>query len=635
MFKWCQRGELDGNIYLYNSARDITAIKKVNADNLALKQKYQLLFDDSPDAYLIMAINRGVIVDCNKAAQTMLRGESSQILGLTPDEISPQYQPDGRTSKEAAEEKIVESLRDGKNRFEWIHKRLDGEEFWVEVTISLSELNEERVLFVAWRDITHQKQIEKELQEKNQEFQKTQLKFQTLFEESLDGIVLIDSNTQKFIEFNHRANEMYGYTKEEFGLLTAKDLDALHGQEQIIATQQAIIKNGWNRFTTKHKTKEGALKDIIVSVKVLVIDNHTVLHATFHDITEQKNREIRLETLLNEQEALYKVQTTGFVHLKNRHFKWTNETFENMLGYEKGELQGKPSRVMYQDEEEYTSYGRDGYIALNATGVFTREVKCVKKDGTKLILLASMTSLHIDSTEAVGIAFDITELKKQSELIEKQNTELTIAKEEAEKANKSKSEFLANMSHEIRTPLNGVLGLTDLVLKTNLDAQQRDYLEKAKTSSKALLHVINDVLDYSKIEAGKLDLEHNTFELDSVMSNIKDLFEYQANKKGLSLNISGNHKLTLVGDSLRLTQILTNIVGNAIKFTEKGSIDINVESMHENEHHKKLKFSIKDSGMGMSKEHQENLFKEFTQADSSITRKYGGTGLGLSISKHL
>ncbi|MCX6051692.1 MAG: ATP-binding protein [Campylobacterales bacterium] len=347
--------------------------------------------------------------------------------------------------------------------------------------------------------------IQEKVNERTNQIKKAETKFYTLFQESLYGIALIDTQTQKFIEFNSRAHEMLGYTKEEYESLGVKDVEALEDEIEIKKRQQNILENGFDRFETKHRTKSGALKNIFVSVRLIILDDIVYLYATFHDITQEHENKIALQK----------------------------------------------------------------------------------------------------------------------------------AKEEAESANSAKSNFLANMSHEIRTPLNGVLGLTDLVLKTDLNPKQKEYLEKVKTSSKALLYVINDVLDYSKIEAGRLDLENNIFELNNVLQHIKDLFEYEIHKKGLEFHIGTFTQTPLIGDALRLTQILTNLVGNAVKFTHYGSISIDIKIIHEDEHYKKLKFSVKDSGIGVSKEVQENLFKEFSQADSSITRKYGGTGLGLAISKQL
>jgi PAS domain S-box-containing protein len=227
------------------------------------------------------------------------------------------------------------------------------------------------------------------------------------------------------------------------------------------------------------------------------------------------------------------------------------------------------------------------------------------------------------------IGIDITEQRERQ-------LELEKAKEAAEAAAKAKADFLANMSHEIRTPLNGIIGLTELVLKSDLNPKQRDFLEKSNLSSHALLDVINDILDYSKIEAGKFDLENKPFELNSVLNNIMSLFEFQAVQKKITITLENHlHESIMIGDSLRLTQILTNLVGNAVKFTETGSIVIHVMSMDEDENNVHLQFSVKDTGIGMNSDAQKKLFQEFSQADSSITRKFGGSGLGLAISKQL
>ena len=229
-----------------------------------------------------------------------------------------------------------------------------------------------------------------------------------------------------------------------------------------------------------------------------------------------------------------------------------------------------------------------------------------------------------------GVSQDITEFKHLE-------AELVSAKEAAEAATKAKSDFLANMSHEIRTPMNAILGMTHLALRTELTSKQRDYLTKTKAAAETLLGIINDVLDFSKIEAGKLDMEQVDFRLDLVLDNLSTVVSQRAHEKNLEFLIQVQQDLpsVLVGDPLRLGQVLINVVNNAVKFTERGEVVVTVKLEEQLPNRVKLKFEVRDSGIGMTPEQSARLFQAFNQADSSMTRKYGGTGLGLSISKRL
>ena len=300
-----------------------------------------------------------------------------------------------------------------------------------------------------------------------------------------------------------------------------------------------------------------------------------------------------------------------------------------MFGYPPAEAMGRAIKVGQSTPEEEESRMR----RLIAGERFAYDTKAMTKTRMEIDIQVAMAPLVDESNQCIGniaVARDVTE-RKRSEV------ELRLAREAAESANHAKSSFLARMSHEIRTPMNGVLGMTELLLETGLTSTQRKYAETVQRSGKTLLGIINDVLDFSKIEAGKLELERVDMDVRGTVEDVVELLAERAQNKGLELacNIPAEIITEVTGDPLRLGQVLTNLAGNAIKFTEHGAVVISVARLEQTESHVTLRFEVTDSGSGISPEAQSRIFDDFSQADGSTTRKHGGSGLGLAISKQL
>ncbi|MFS1440033.1 response regulator [Shewanella sp. 10N.286.48.A6] len=313
-----------------------------------------------------------------------------------------------------------------------------------------------------------------------------------------------------------------------------------------------------------------------------------------------------------------------------------NPAFYSMLGYKPNEfpaLISATDALIHPDDRMRVEEYRSAY-ALKPKGTYEIEYRMRSKSGKYHWVLSRGRAVEFaadgQSKRMLGTHKDITRQKSNE-------VALLEAKQDAELANMYKSEFLANMSHEIRTPMNAIIGMLQLALRTQLTAQQKDYLNKAGFSAQSLLRIINDILDFSKIEAGKLELERVSFPLDKVLDHVIDMNAQKAQEKGVELLLYApvTAGLILSGDPLRLGQILVNLLSNAVKFTQNGEIELGCEDVGERDHRITLKFWVRDTGIGISQEQQANLFDAFSQADGSTTRKYGGTGLGLSISKHL
>ncbi|OEC82611.1 Signal transduction histidine-protein kinase BarA [Photobacterium damselae subsp. damselae] len=277
---------------------------------------------------------------------------------------------------------------------------------------------------------------------------------------------------------------------------------------------------------------------------------------------------------------------------------------------------------------------RRGHLDIRIEGRLLGELDTLKNGINAMAI--SLSEYHVEMQQSIDQA--TSDLRETLEQLEIQNVELDIAKKRAQEAARVKSEFLANMSHELRTPLNGVLGFTRQMLKTRLNPSQQDYLLTIEKSANNLLTIINDILDFSKLEAGKLLLENIPFDFAESLDEVMRLLAPTAHEKGLELTLKVDDRIppSLIGDALRIQQVLTNLIGNAVKFTERGNIDVTVELKSDKDDEGiELQFMVRDTGIGISERQQAQLFQAFSQADASISRRYGGTGLGLVITQKL
>ncbi|OGS97786.1 MAG: hypothetical protein A3H99_09295 [Gallionellales bacterium RIFCSPLOWO2_02_FULL_59_110] len=347
---------------------------------------------------------------------------------------------------------------------------------------------------------------------------------------------------------------------------------------------------------------------------------------THSDITE---RFIAQEKLLTLSKAVENSPASVVITGLDGAIEYVNPKFTKVTGYTAQEAIGQNPRILKSGALSPKFYEKM-WLTILAGEVWQGEFHNKKKNGEDYFEAATISPIRDDQgsvTHFVAVKEDITERKRTEQQLKKSMAA-------AEAANRAKSEFLANMSHEIRTPMNAIIGFSHLCLQSGLKPEQQDYLEKVYRSANSLLGIINDILDFSKVEAGKMEVEKTPFRLDDVLRNAADIAGVRATEKGLALHFDKEQGIpqTLVGDPLRLGQVLNNLIGNAVKFTGEGEVAVGVRMESQTPGHVVLGFTVRDTGIGLTQEQIGRLFQSFSQADTSTTRKYGGTGLGLAIS---
>ncbi len=452
-----------------------------------------------------------------------------------------------------------------------------------------------------------------------------------------------------------RSEDILGKSPEEFSPRTQPD-----GQLSAVKAEACVseaLERGSLLFEWEHQRANGECFPAQVIVTVMRYEGRPIVQLIWHDLSAQKQAEREVAAYQAELEARVATRTAelaatsaeleetneqlqtildttsaGILLVHDRRIVQCNRRLEALLGYPPYSLPGQSTSVLHANPEDWDKAALAIAEATRLGQIYTGEEQARRKDGSTLWIRISVNAIEPGRPEKglVSLVEDITAEKAALAAIEK-------ARRLAEEAAQAKSDFLANMSHEIRTPMNAVIGMTYLALQTELTPRQRDYLEKIHTSSQHLLGILNDILDFSKIEANKLSVEQIPFTLERVLDNVRTVIAGKAASKGLALAVDTAPDVPpqLLGDPLRIGQVLINYANNAVKFTEHGSITLQVRVASRSADAVVLHFAVHDTGIGITPDQRERLFQSFQQADTSTTRKYGGTGLGLAISKRL
>ncbi len=538
--------------------------------------------------------------------------------------------PEDRSSVEASLQKAIET--DAPFHCEYRLLQADGTVHWI---LSNGELDKNKSpprLVGLVQDISEQKWLQLALQRSEQ-------RYRYLFESNRDGIAVINMDG-RILEANRAFQDMLGYSLQELRSLTFEQFtpQRWHETERSIIREKLLVSGDTGEYEKEYIHKNGQVFPVSVRAWPLrdINDEVSEMCGIARDISERKNQQKQLEESESRFRVLFESSSNAIALLDRNGYLDCNFSCVKLFGCTtKQEFISKDIGYFFPPKQPG---GSDSIDLIHQqidealrSGECCYECWCQRPDGTTFIAEMSLVCMELNGKVIIHCTtLDITQHKNLISALAK-------AKDQADRANQAKSMFLANMSHEIRTPINAIMGLTDLCLGETSNQRERNFLVKIQHSSEALLQLINDILDFSKIEAGKLDLNEEIFFVDAVLNKLDSVLRHKVMEKGLKLIFSPSIGLetAYLGDPNRLLQILINLVGNAIKFTEKGRIEILLTQESRRNDKVGLHFTVKDQGIGIAPETLARLFQPFVQGDSSTTRRYGGTGLGLALSKHL